>query len=287
MSNRRNFWVFISFCLSFVFLTQVLIFSDAGYAANPKDPSYTNTSGHKVQNKANKTNANNNQIKKYQTIFSKTSVDKLSVKNTGKTENPPSSKAVPNPVNNEIPTKDTPQKLANKNSNEDMALNLSDYPKKQTGENSEQQEENTGEPGFFSIFSSLVIVIFLILVFGWFYGKIRGINPAAILSGKFDERNINKFNIIYTASLGQGRNLHLVEINGKQLVIGSTSNSINLLTELKPEDIDNLSSKPLNETEDPIPEDPKDYIITDTAIYKEYLKEKESTEDKENNQNNQ
>lgn len=41
----------------------------------------------------------------------------------------------------------------------------------------------------------------------------------------------NKFKIISSTSLGQGRSIHLVEIKGRQLVIGCSGNSVNLLTE--------------------------------------------------------
>jgi flagellar biogenesis protein FliO len=96
---------------------------------------------------------------------------------------------------------------------------------------------------FFKAFSSLFVVILLIFAFAWVYARLKGINPAAILTGNFAERELNKLNVVSTSTLGQGKDIHLVEINGKQLVIGSTNNNINLLTEISSEEIEKLKEK--------------------------------------------
>jgi len=99
------------------------------------------------------------------------------------------------------------------------------------------------ENNFLKTFSSLSIVLLLVFVFAWIYARVKGINPTAILTGKFSEKNLNKFNVLSTSTLGQGKDIHLVEINGKQLVIGSTNNNINLLTEIPSEEIEKLKEK--------------------------------------------
>ncbi|OGH95745.1 MAG: hypothetical protein A2039_07390 [Candidatus Melainabacteria bacterium GWA2_34_9] len=96
---------------------------------------------------------------------------------------------------------------------------------------------------FLRTISSLFIVLLLILAFAWVYARVKGINPTAILTGKFSEKDLNKFNVLSTSTLGQGKDIHLVEINGKQLVIGSTNNNINLLTEIPAEEIEKLKEK--------------------------------------------
>ena len=96
---------------------------------------------------------------------------------------------------------------------------------------------------FLRTVSSLFVVLLLILGFAWVYARVKGINPTAILTGKFSEKDLNRFNVLSTSTLGQGKDIHLVEINGKQLVIGSTTNNINLLTEIPPEEIENLKEK--------------------------------------------
>ena len=96
---------------------------------------------------------------------------------------------------------------------------------------------------FLRAVSSLFVVLLLILGFAWVYVRVKGINPTAILTGKFSEKDLNRFNVLSTSTLGQGKDIHLVEINGKQLVIGSTANNINLLTEIPPEEIEKLKEK--------------------------------------------
>jgi len=92
-------------------------------------------------------------------------------------------------------------------------------------------------------FLSLAIVLVLMFIFAWLYNKLRGINPNALFSGKFSDMDVNKFTVLASSSLGQGKIIHLVEINGKQLVVGSTNNNISLLTEIRPEDMENLMAK--------------------------------------------
>lgn len=92
-----------------------------------------------------------------------------------------------------------------------------------------------GGPDYTKAFASLSLVLPLIFIVAWIYSKVKGINPATILSGNFAQKELNKFNIVSSSTLGQGKDIHLVEINGKQLVIGSTANNINLLTEIPPE----------------------------------------------------
>jgi flagellar biosynthetic protein FliO len=77
---------------------------------------------------------------------------------------------------------------------------------------------------------ALVVVIPLILVAAWIMnmvykgGENIGLKSLTGSSG-------NKFKILSSTTLGQGKSVHLVEIKGKQLVIGCTNNSINILTE--------------------------------------------------------
>ncbi len=158
-------------------------------------------------------------------------------------------------------------------------------------------KKDTSGSYYLRALSALVIVLLLIFAFAWGYAKIKGINPSAILTGKFAEKNLNKFNILSSSTLGQGKDIHLVEINGKQLVIGSTASNINLLTEIEPEEIEKLKAKKHSENtptetktedklpqEDSIPEkempnendefaDPDNYSSRYSDLYKDYNKE--------------
>lgn len=164
----------------------------------------------------------------------------------------------------------------------------------------------SSESLFLKTFSSLAIVLFLIFIFAWVYARLKGINPAAVLTGRFNEKDLNNFNVLTSSTLGQGKDIHLVEINGKQLVIGSTSSNINLLTEITPEEIEEFKTKkqqvkteekpeennegfkevleeelyyqPEEEIDD-IFEDSDYYSLTHTEVYKEYIKEEDDSVD--------
>jgi len=77
---------------------------------------------------------------------------------------------------------------------------------------------------------ALLIVIPLILVVIWVMSMVyKGGEPMGLKS--LAAGGGNRFKIISSTSLGQGKSVHLVEIKGRQLVIGCTNNSINILTE--------------------------------------------------------
>ena len=124
-------------------------------------------------------------------------------------------------------------------------LHLTDYPAKKELKNIHLTNKHDRGPNILSEIFSLLVVILLIPIVLWGIYKLNRINPARLLSGNFKSDEFDKFNIISTTNLGQGKNIHLVEIKGRQLVIGSTVNNISLLTELNKSDFiqnDDLSS---------------------------------------------
>jgi len=163
---------------------------------------------------------------------------------------------------------------------EQKELNLKDFPgKKYSSENMQKYKPDNGF-NFLSVLSSLFFVILLVIIFGWFYSKLRNVDPASLLAGKFSDKSPNRFNIISTATLGQGKNIHLVEINGKHLVIGSTINNISLLTELNSYNKTITEKNTYSDSSDNSDENDDDFIEPSnyTDIYKEYLKDKDSKE---------
>ena len=78
--------------------------------------------------------------------------------------------------------------------------------------------------GPLSIVIGLIIVVVLLINVFYKGGDTMGLKAISNMGG-------NRFKIISSTSLGQGKSIHLVEIKGKQLVIGCTNNSINILTE--------------------------------------------------------
>ena len=86
------------------------------------------------------------------------------------------------------------------------------------------------EGGILRSLISLGIVIGLIYLTAWLYKKLNGFNSQKFTK-EIENLGLNKFKVIASQSLGSQKNLHVVEINGKYLVLGSTPNSINLLKE--------------------------------------------------------
>ena len=102
--------------------------------------------------------------------------------------------------------------------NENFSNIIDDHPRK--------------EPSIIRIFNSLIFVILLILATGWIYMKIKKINPEQLLSGKFTKLSENNFKIVSSLQLGAGKAIYLIEINEKQLIVGTTSSSVNLLAQM-------------------------------------------------------
>jgi len=91
-------------------------------------------------------------------------------------------------------------------------------------------------PGLFNIVASLLIVIVMIYVVGWVYTKLSHINSKSIFKApKLVEKNKPK--IISGITLGQNRNLYVVELNNKYLVLGVTPNNVNLIKEFDKQDV--------------------------------------------------
>lgn len=76
---------------------------------------------------------------------------------------------------------------------------------------------------------SLLLVIGMIYVVGWIYAKLNIVNKDRLGKLNSGSGSDNKFKLLQTMSLGQQRNLYSIEMNGKIMLIGATSNSINLL----------------------------------------------------------
>ena len=89
-------------------------------------------------------------------------------------------------------------------------------------------------PGMANIIASLIIVILMIYVVGWFYMRLTQINSKNIFKQP-KNFELNKPKIISGITLGQNRNLYVVALNRKYLVLGVTPNNISLIKEFDPE----------------------------------------------------
>ncbi len=87
------------------------------------------------------------------------------------------------------------------------------------------------EPGYFSVFLSLVFVICLIYATGLIYSKL---NHLGIKTFKSQNKEFakDKITILSTTPLGANRTLHVIELDGRKMLIGASANSIHLIKDL-------------------------------------------------------
>lgn len=81
------------------------------------------------------------------------------------------------------------------------------------------------------VFSNLFTLIAIFVALAWFYNKYG----KDYLNKNLPIKKITKnaINVLSTASIGQGKFLHIVEVDGEKILIGATANNISLLKELK------------------------------------------------------
>ncbi len=95
------------------------------------------------------------------------------------------------------------------------------------------------EPNVFGVICSLIIVLVLIYATSYFYQKLIKFN-SKINKGDIPEGK-NEFRVLSGTTLGQGKCLHVVEINETYLVLGSTPTNITLLKEFSKKDVTALA----------------------------------------------
>lgn len=96
---------------------------------------------------------------------------------------------------------------------------------------SQSLKTHSNEPGIMSIVFALLFVICLIYGTGIIYQKLN-IVGAKTVKDQLKNHDMNGVVVLSTTQLGQGKNLHVIEINNQQLLIGATPSSINLIKEL-------------------------------------------------------
>lgn len=160
-------------------------------------------------------------------------------------------------------------------------LNLEDLPNKKElnkiiGNNKQSY------PDLSMLIGALSLVLMLIFIIFWLYAKYKGIPTASLLGNAINNDKKLKFNIISSTPIGQGKDIHLVEINGKQIVLGSTASSISVITEIDencPEIKKNNSTNEIfkeiyknnNIDDEPIHTNPEIYENSYADLYKEYI----------------
>lgn len=86
----------------------------------------------------------------------------------------------------------------------------------------------TYEPGYISIVLSLIFVICLIYATGIIYNKL---NHFGIKTLKAQNKDFckDKITILSTTPLGPNKTLHVIELDGRKMLIGASANSIHLI----------------------------------------------------------
>lgn len=86
-------------------------------------------------------------------------------------------------------------------------------------------------PGISHIILSTALMVAFIYIMAIAYHKLSAFNNKRFSNMNDKILNLNKLKLVNSMSLGANKSLHVVEINNKFLVLGSTPASINLLKE--------------------------------------------------------
>ncbi len=128
------------------------------------------------------------------------------------------------------------------------------------------------EPSYFSVVISLLCVICIIYIIGIIYNKLNnlGLKTLKLQTKNFSEDRIL---ILSTTPLGPNKTLHVVELNGKKMLIGASANSIHLIKDLSENNTDtNEDSFKESEISQPTEQEEKVEEDEDFGLYKKYLR---------------
>ena len=87
------------------------------------------------------------------------------------------------------------------------------------------------EPNIISVVLSLLFVILLIYITGIIYAKLNKIGFKTIKKQNADFSR-SQVSVISTTQLGSNKTLHVVELDGKRMLIGASSSAIQLIKDL-------------------------------------------------------
>lgn len=142
-------------------------------------------------------------------------------------------------------------------------------------------------PSITNVLISTLLMVLFIYAIAFIYQKLSIFNKKKFTCSDDKVFNLNKLKIINTMSLGANKSVHIVEVNGKYLVLGSTPASITLLKEFDKNSLNNLENpeltgEPQKPTEEVIEQGlktlyPEEEIQEETPdenfeeIYKKYI----------------
>ncbi len=138
------------------------------------------------------------------------------------------------------------------------------------------------EPNFLSMIFSLIFVILLIYATGIVYTKLNKFGSKTLKSQQGDAAG-SSVSVVSTTPLGNNKTLHVVELDGKRMLIGASATSIHLIKDLGNYPPDEITEGEYSKIEIPnirIPkiEIPKIEIPGFTKVFVKQQEEEKKTE---------
>ena len=91
--------------------------------------------------------------------------------------------------------------------------------------------QSTHETSFFTVIGALAFVIALIFLTGFIYTKLNVVGSS--LAKKTRQNDIeDKVLVLSSTHLNNNQSLHVVEVNGKKMLLGATQSSVTVLKDL-------------------------------------------------------
>ncbi|MBE7711951.1 MAG: hypothetical protein E7Z92_07440 [Cyanobacteria bacterium SIG31] len=98
------------------------------------------------------------------------------------------------------------------------------------------------EPSIISVVFSLLIVVLLIYITGIIYAKLNNVGFKT-MKRQQGELAKSQVSVISTTPLGSNKTLHVVELDGKRMLIGASSGAIQLLKDLGSANADEINEE--------------------------------------------
>lgn len=147
------------------------------------------------------------------------------------------------------------------------------FASEEVGNISKSLKNSSPDMNYFSIFVSLLFVLFLIYVTGILYTKLNKLSIKTVKNELKSSSDIKPI-ILSTTPVGQDRTLQVVEIDGKKLLIGVCSHSINLIKELGHSQAVEPVREPIKPQAQQTEATPEEHKVNpeDFGLYKKYLR---------------
>ncbi len=104
----------------------------------------------------------------------------------------------------------------------------------------EMLKQSPAVPNMFNVVLSTLFMIIFIYVVAFVYQKLNAFNNKKFSENGEKAYNLNKLKVINCLALGAHKTLHIVEVNEKFLVLGSTQNQISLLKEFDKSELNKI-----------------------------------------------